>query len=74
MHLLIVLVVALLVLGPKRLPGAGKALGQGLREFRDSITGSSEETPAQIPAAAAVAVSAEPVAASHHATASREIA
>jgi sec-independent protein translocase protein TatA len=38
-HLLLVLVVALLVLGPKRLPGAGRALGQGLREFRSSIGG-----------------------------------
>jgi sec-independent protein translocase protein TatA len=38
-HLLIILAVALLVLGPKRLPGAGRALGQGLREFRTSITG-----------------------------------
>jgi sec-independent protein translocase protein TatA len=37
-HLLIVLVVALVVLGPKRLPDAGRALGQGLREFRHSIT------------------------------------
>ena len=38
-HLLIVLAVVLLVLGPKRLPGAGRALGQGLREFRTSIRG-----------------------------------
>jgi sec-independent protein translocase protein TatA len=42
-HLLIVLVVALLVLGPKRLPAAGRALGQGLREFRSSITGEHED-------------------------------
>jgi sec-independent protein translocase protein TatA len=38
-HLLLVLVVALLVLGPKRLPDAGRALGQGLREFKSSISG-----------------------------------
>lgn len=37
-HLLIVLVVALVVLGPKRLPDAGRALGQGLREFKNSIS------------------------------------
>jgi sec-independent protein translocase protein TatA len=37
-HLLIVLVVALLVLGPKRLPDAGRALGQGLKEFKNSIS------------------------------------
>ena len=33
-HLLIVLIVALLLLGPKRLPEAGRALGNGLKEFR----------------------------------------
>jgi sec-independent protein translocase protein TatA len=38
-HLILVLLVALLFLGPKRLPSAGRALGQGLREFRSSITG-----------------------------------
>jgi sec-independent protein translocase protein TatA len=39
MELIIVLVVALLVLGPKRLPDAGRSLGRGMREFKDSITG-----------------------------------
>jgi sec-independent protein translocase protein TatA len=43
-HLLLVLVVMLLVLGPKRLPGAGRALGQGIREFRTSITGHENAT------------------------------
>jgi sec-independent protein translocase protein TatA len=38
-HLLIVLIVALLLLGPKRLPEAGRALGKGLKEFRSSIGG-----------------------------------
>jgi sec-independent protein translocase protein TatA len=38
-HLILILAVALLVLGPKRLPHAGRALGQGLREFRASIHG-----------------------------------
>jgi sec-independent protein translocase protein TatA len=52
-HLLVVLVVALIVLGPKRLPGAGRALGQGLREFKDSIGGATPDAePAQIPSAA----------------------
>lgn len=36
-HLLILLAVALIFLGPKRLPDAGRALGQGLREFKHSI-------------------------------------
>jgi sec-independent protein translocase protein TatA len=39
MELIIVLVIALLVLGPKRLPDAGRSLGQGLREFKNSIAG-----------------------------------
>ena len=51
-HLLVILVVALVVLGPKRLPAAGRALGQGLREFKGSITdGTPVEEPALIPAA-----------------------
>lgn len=41
-HLILILAVVLLVLGPKRLPGAGRALGQGLREFRTSITASHD--------------------------------
>jgi sec-independent protein translocase protein TatA len=36
-HLIILLAVALIFLGPKRLPDAGRALGQGLREFKNSI-------------------------------------
>ena len=35
-ELIIVLVIALLILGPKRLPAAGRSLGQGLKEFKDS--------------------------------------
>jgi sec-independent protein translocase protein TatA len=38
-ELLIVLVILLLVFGPKRLPGLGRQLGGGMREFKDSITG-----------------------------------
>lgn len=42
MELVIVLVIALLVLGPKRLPSAGRAVGQGIREFKDSISGKGD--------------------------------
>jgi sec-independent protein translocase protein TatA len=35
----IVLVIVLLIFGPKRLPGLGRQLGAGMREFKDSITG-----------------------------------
>ena len=38
LELAIVLVVALIVLGPKRLPDAGRALGHGIREFKDSLS------------------------------------
>jgi len=41
--LIIVLVIALLIFGPKRLPGLGRHLGQGMREFKESITGESKD-------------------------------
>ena len=40
-EMIIVLVIALIVLGPKRLPDFGRSLGNGMREFKDSISGSS---------------------------------
>jgi sec-independent protein translocase protein TatA len=43
MELVIVLVIALLVLGPKRLPEVGRSLGRGLREFRESISGKADD-------------------------------
>jgi sec-independent protein translocase protein TatA len=46
-HLIIVLVIALLVLGPKRLPDAGRALGQGLKEFRSSVSSGHDDATAQ---------------------------
>jgi sec-independent protein translocase protein TatA len=39
--LLVVLLIVLLILGPKRLPGLGKSIGHGIREFKDGITGKS---------------------------------
>jgi sec-independent protein translocase protein TatA len=42
-HLIILLIVALVLLGPKRLPDAGRALGQGLKEFKNSITPNHED-------------------------------
>ena len=43
MELILVLAIALIVLGPKRLPEAGRALGKGLREFKDSVTGKDDD-------------------------------
>jgi sec-independent protein translocase protein TatA len=39
MELVVVLIIALLVVGPKRLPEVGKSLGKGMREFKESISG-----------------------------------
>jgi len=38
-ELIIVLVIALIVLGPKRLPEVGRSVGRGMREFKDSLSG-----------------------------------
>jgi sec-independent protein translocase protein TatA len=43
LELAIVLVVALLVLGPKRLPEVGRSLGNGIREFKDSLANESHD-------------------------------
>ena len=40
-ELVIVLVIALIVLGPKRLPEVGRSIGHGMREFKDSLSGDS---------------------------------
>jgi len=59
--LIVILIVALLVFGPKRLPEIGRSLGKGMREFKDSVTGVEEAVstttptttapPAELPAA-----------------------
>jgi sec-independent protein translocase protein TatA len=41
--LIILLVVALLIFGPKRLPEIGRSLGRGMREFKDSVTGQDDK-------------------------------
>ena len=43
MEIIVVLLIALVVLGPKRLPEAGKSLGKGIRGFKSSLTGDDEE-------------------------------
>lgn len=44
MHLLVLAVIAAIVLGPKRLPELGRSLGQGIRDFKDSLE-SEEKRP-----------------------------
>lgn len=41
-EILIVLVIALVILGPKKLPDAGRSLGRGIREFKGAITGGGD--------------------------------
>jgi sec-independent protein translocase protein TatA len=42
MHLIVILFIALLVFGPKKLPELGKGLGDGIRSFKDSMRGNEE--------------------------------
>ena len=42
MELVVILVIALVVLGPKKLPEVGRSVGRGMREFKESLTGDNE--------------------------------
>ena len=46
-ELIVLLLVLLLIFGPKRLPEMGRSLGKGMREFKDSITGDNHHEPEQ---------------------------
>ena len=55
-HIVIILVIALLLFGGKRLPEIGRSLGHGMREFKDAVTGDSKpeepiETQPELPPA-----------------------
>jgi TatA/E family protein of Tat protein translocase len=43
MEILVVLIIALIVFGPKRLPELGRSLGKGIREFKGSVSGDHED-------------------------------
>ncbi|MEA2349098.1 MAG: sec-independent protein translocase protein TatA [Thermoleophilaceae bacterium] len=47
-EILILLVIVLLIFGPKKLPELGRSLGRGMREFKDSITGKDDDDDKQI--------------------------
>jgi sec-independent protein translocase protein TatA len=42
MELVVILVIALVVLGPKKLPEVGRSVGKGMREFKESLSGETE--------------------------------
>jgi TatA/E family protein of Tat protein translocase len=62
-HLIFIALVALVVLGPKRLPALARALGQGIREFRQSLdigaSGEQHDPPPAVSAASAPSASSE---------------
>ncbi|MHB8657105.1 MAG: twin-arginine translocase TatA/TatE family subunit [Solirubrobacteraceae bacterium] len=64
-HLIFILIVALVVLGPKRLPEVGRSLGRGIRDFRGALTGEDHSPVHSVPSydppsPAAVEPAAEP--------------
>jgi sec-independent protein translocase protein TatA len=51
MELIVVLVIALLIFGPKKLPDLGRSVGSGMREFKNSVTGGGDDERDELPAA-----------------------
>ncbi len=49
-ELIIILVIALIVLGPKKLPEVGRSVGKGMREFKESLAGNDSDDEPQQPA------------------------
>lgn len=49
MEIMIVLIIALVVFGPKRLPELGKSVGKGIREFKGSISGEHDDAEDKTP-------------------------
>jgi sec-independent protein translocase protein TatA len=51
MELIVILMIALLVFGPKKLPDLGRSVGAGMREFKNSVTGGGDDERDELPAA-----------------------
>ena len=60
LELAIVLGIVLIIFGPKRLPGLGKSLGSGMREFKESITGDKKDDDDELTSPATLASAEEP--------------
>jgi sec-independent protein translocase protein TatA len=52
LEIVVVLIIALVVFGPKRLPELGKSMGRGIREFRSTISGGGDESTPELDAPA----------------------
>ena len=59
-ELIVILVIALIVLGPKKLPEVGRSVGKGMREFKESLAGNDDDD--EIPAVVPSSIPAEPAA------------
>jgi sec-independent protein translocase protein TatA len=60
-HIVLILLIALLLFGGKRLPEIGRSLGSGMREFKDSITGNNAPDPQpELPPAETTTPAAQP--------------
>jgi sec-independent protein translocase protein TatA len=59
-HLLLILVVALVVLGPKRLPEVGRAVGRSIHDFKGAINGEDHPEPAQVMSTETAVPASEP--------------
>lgn len=57
LEIIVILVIVLIIFGPKRLPDLGKSLGRGMREFKDSVTGKDKD---ELPEGPPVADQPEP--------------
>ena len=53
LEIALVLIVALIILGPKKLPDMGRSVGKGMREFKDAVSGNSKDE-VDVPALTAV--------------------
>jgi sec-independent protein translocase protein TatA len=51
LEIALVLLIVLVIFGPKRLPQLGRSLGGGMREFKDAVTGRDDERPPRLPEA-----------------------
>jgi sec-independent protein translocase protein TatA len=61
LEILVVLIIALVVFGPKRLPELGNSLGRGIREFRDTVTGEKHDEDDDVKALSASQAPTAPV-------------